>query len=159
MRRDPFAPAAREKASPTALDSADPVRNFSLTTDERVRALTIGVPAWAARKRTIEDEEERLVIQLLEVHDKLTAKGQSRKTVELAIETAANALDLVKLNTLVKAHNRYYPVEANLPMDRRTGRYLVYGSPWEPEEPYTPARLLSMVRAALETRDDDRRAG
>jgi hypothetical protein len=29
-----------------------PTRNFTLTVEERIRALTIGPPAWAVRKRT-----------------------------------------------------------------------------------------------------------
>src|SRR5205085_2437099 len=86
-----------------------------------------GVPAWAARKRTIEDEEERIVNRLLELNDKLAAKKQATAAIELALQTAAHALDLSKLNELVQKHNRYYPVEANLPMDRKTGRYLALG--------------------------------
>ena len=159
MSRNPNASHRRSKNSPTALDSADPLRNFSLTVDERIRALTIGVPAWAARKRKIEDEEERLVGELLELNDKLAEKRQAPEKIEPALRDAAHALEFAKLNELVRAHNRYYPVEANLPMDRRTGRYLVYGMPWEPEEPYTPTRILAIVRAELARRDGDDTTG
>lgn len=138
---------------PTALNSADPVRNFTLTVDERVRALTIGVPAWSARKRKIEDDEVRIVGELIELYDDLVAKGRTPQQIELGLVSAATALDLDKLNTLVVKHNKYYPIEANLPMDRESGGYLVYGKRWEPEQPYTPARFLSLVRAALAKRD------
>lgn len=145
-------PVPRDPNSPTALNSADPIRNFSLGVDERIRALTIGVPAWAARKRKIEDDEARYVGELLELHDELTAKKRHGKEIEAALHAAANALDLSKLNELVKAHNRYYPIEANLPMDRATGGYLVYGRVWTPEATYTAARLVAMVRTTIERR-------
>lgn len=134
---------------PTAFDSADPIRNFTLSVDERIRALTIGVPAWAARKRWIEDEEQRLVKGLVDQHDALVARGRSRDEAFLAVRTAASALDLSKLNKRVDEHNRYYPVEANLAMNRE-GRYLAYGHVWEPEEPFTAGRIFSAVLARLD---------
>jgi hypothetical protein len=149
---DPNAPAPRDDRSPTALNSADPIRNFTLTTDERIRALTVGVPAWAARKRKIEDDEARIVAELLELHDKLVARRCADAELEVALLAAATAVDLKKLNELVRTHNRYYPVEANLPMDRKTGSYLVYGRAWMPEEPYSPKRLVSLMRTALARR-------
>jgi hypothetical protein len=142
----------RDRAAPTALNSADPIRNFSLSVDERIRALTIGVPAWAARKRNIEDDVDRHVAKLVELHDKLVAKGTDAQAVERALVAAANAIDLTRLNTLVTKHNRYYPIEANLPMDRRGGGYLAYGRPWKPEEPFTALRLLVAAQAELERR-------
>lgn len=141
-----------EHERPTALNSADPIRNFSLSIDERIRALTIGVPAWAARKRKIEDTEERHIADLVELHDDLLAKGRAIDEIERALLAAANALDLTKLNELVRTHNRYYPVEANLPMDRKTGSYLVYGHVWLPEAPYTAARFVALARAVVERR-------
>lgn len=150
----------RNRAAPTALNSADPIRNFSLSVDQRIRALAVGVPAWAARKRSIEDDEDRLVDKLLELHDKLRAKGEPPQAIDAAIVGAAEAFDLSRLNALIAKHNRYYPIEANLPMDRRSGGYLVYGRPWRPEEPYTAARLVSLVRDELDRRaqpdDEDR---
>ena len=58
---------------PTAFRSADPPRNFTLSVDERVRALTIGPPAYAVRKRKIEDNEEQWVSTLVALHDERTA--------------------------------------------------------------------------------------
>lgn len=139
---------ARKKGS-SALQSADPVRNFSLGVDERIRALTIGVPSWAARKRRIEDDELRYVNELVELHVRLRKRGDAPSEVELALQAAAVAFDLTKLNERVRTHNRYYPVEANLPMDFKTGAYLVYGRPWVPEEPYTPERLVALARRQL----------
>ena len=66
------------------------------------------------------------------------------------VEAKALGYDLRRLNELVTNHNRYYPIEANLPMDRATGAYLVYGKPWLPEEPYTAPRLLARAREELD---------
>jgi hypothetical protein len=138
---------------PTALNSADPNRNFTLSVDDRIRALTIGVPAYAARKRAIEDDEAHFVSELVTVHDTLAERGKSVSEIELALASAATRFDLARLNARVEAHNRYYPIEANLPLDRR-GRYLVYGRVWEREQPYTPARLVALARASIDRRDD-----
>jgi hypothetical protein len=44
---------------------------------------------------------------------------------------AAEAWDFAELNRLIDEHNRWYPVEAQLPMDPRTGDYrLVGGQPY-----------------------------
>ena len=112
---------------PSALNSADPIRNITLSTEERIRAITVGVPAWAARTRKIEDDEARYTKELVALHDKLVRQGRKPRDIGLAILSAATALDLEKLNKLVTSHNKYYPIEANLPMDRKTGGYLVYG--------------------------------
>lgn len=137
---------------PSALNSADPIRNFTLTTEERIRALTIGVPAWAARKRKIEDDEARYTRALVELHDQLVKKGRSATQIEVALVSAATAFDLEKLNRLVTQHNKYYPIEANLPMDRRTGDYLAYGRPWFPEAHYTVQRFVGLAQAAIAKR-------
>jgi len=144
-------PAQRNEQSPSALNSADPSRNFTLTVDERIRALTIGVPAWAARKRKIEDDEQRFVAELVELHDALVARKKTVGDIDRALLAAAAALNLAKLNELVSSHNRYYPIEANLPMDRR-GNYLAYGRVWRPEAPYSAARLVALARAHVEER-------
>lgn len=143
--------ATKRKPAPTALDSADPRRNFTLTVDERIRAITIGAPAWSIRKRKIEDEAERLVNELVDLHDVLVEKGRAIGEVLLALERAAGDFDLPKLNASIDMHNRYYPIEANLAMNQ--DGYLVHGRPWRPEERYTPARLVSLARERLAERE------
>lgn len=150
----PGRPAPRK----SAFDSADPPRNFTLRVDERIRALTIGAPAYATRKKHIEDLEERFVELLVALHDSLVAKQAERgrrdeRAVDRAVAARAALIDLKRINGLILTHNRYYPMEANLPMDMRTGEYLVYGRPWRPEEPWTAARLVERTRAALAARD------
>jgi hypothetical protein len=144
----------------SAFTSADPPRNFTLRLDERIRALTIGVPAYAARKKKIEDLEARLVATLVTLHDALAARqaklGQQRDDLALASAVAdkAETLDLKQLNALIETHNRYYPMEANLPIDLPTGEYLVSGRRWLPESPWSAERLVARVRAVLDARAD-----
>lgn len=141
----------------SAFNSADPPRNFTLRVDERIRALVIGPPAYALRKKQIEDLEQRFVETLVALHDALVAKQQEHgapddDAVARALADKAASVDLRKINGLIASHNRYYPVEANLAMDTRTGEYLVYGRRWMPEEPWTSARLLERARAVIDAR-------
>lgn len=150
---------AKDKAVSPELLTAKLPRNFSLGTAESIRALTIGVPSYAARKRRIEDMLEDLVERL---HDALTKAGERGAAGSSPTErpwppegalALAAALDLSKVNALVDAHNRYYPIEANLPVDPRTGAYLVKrGTPFEPEPTVTPERLVALLDALLDAR-------
>jgi hypothetical protein len=90
--------------------SGAPPRNFTLTTEERIRALVAGPPAWSLRKRRIEDLEAELAL-------------------ETRAPTAHFERKLAQLNVLIEKHNRYYPIEANLPFDLH-GRLLEGGKPW-----------------------------
>ena len=134
----------KQPETATAFNSVDPPRNFTLGVDERIRALTIGAPAYAIRKRKIEDTEEQWVATLVELREKLEAKGATEADIERALREKAATFDYAKLNALVALHNRWYPVEANLPMDSR-GRYLVYGRVWHPETDFTPERILARL--------------
>lgn len=111
-----------------------------------MRALAVGVPAYAARKKRIEDAEEEFLRTLVARDHELAAKGASREAREASLLTEAKRFDLAAVNRLVESHNRYYPIEANLPIDPKTGIYLLREVPWQPDEPLTAERL---VRAAL----------
>ena len=142
-----------DDASPkTALSSADPPRNFTLSVNDRVRALTIGAPAYATRKKRIEDLEVTHVGSLIKLHDQLAAKGRSAGDIQRALHDKAHGLDLRPMNALVEVHNRYYPIEANLSTNLRTGEYHVYGQRWMPEEPFTARRVLESALAILARR-------
>jgi len=61
--------------------------------------------------------------------------GLSRKLAEFggdSVVLAEVVADLARLNDLIDKHNRYYPIEANLPVDPRTGALLERGVPWRP---------------------------
>ncbi len=143
----------RDPNRPTALNSIDPPRNFTISTEDRVRALTIGPPAYAVRKRKIEDREVEMLDALVELHDALAAKGLTAHAIKAAVEAKASTFDLAKLNKLVETHNRYYPIEANLRIDPRTGGYLIYaGQAWSPEPLWTVERLLALYAKSIAER-------
>jgi hypothetical protein len=150
---DDFEARYARKSAPTAFNSADPPRNFTLSVNDRIRALTIGAPAYATRKKSIEDREERQVSVLVALHDTLVAKREhSESELRRALLDRAAAFDLARLNALIDNHNRYYPIEANLPIDFRTGGYLVYGRPWHPTQPWTAERLVAQALAVVAAR-------
>jgi len=108
-------------------ETAAPERNFTLATEERVRAVVAGLPAFVRRLRIIEDLEAAIV--------RLLAAGQHERQ-------ARSLLD--RLNDLVSRHNRYYPIEANLAIDPRTGELVDRdGRHWKP----MPARSLEDLRS------------
>jgi hypothetical protein len=105
-----------EKPPDSALQSAIAPRNFTVGLYERVRGLA-GPPAYSSRKRRIEDIEDELVlaVKLLE----LPADGSGLVWEDLLTTLMKRRFTL--LNELIAAHNRFYPIEANLPMDYRAG--------------------------------------
>ncbi len=138
----------REKTVSPELSSSSIPRNFTISTGDALRAIGIGVPAYAARKRKIEDALEDFVDFLAEYEAKLTRAGSLGEARREALTRAARKLDLAPIHRLVEAHNRYYPIEANLPVEPRTGRYIVKrGTPFEPEPEVTVARLLAELDA------------
>src|SRR5215470_16119587 len=99
-----------------------PARNFTITLAERVRALS-GPPAYVVRKRLIEDLEGALVARIAEL------LAGDPAAMEAAFAKRGFVAKVARLNALIDAHNRYYPCEANLPMDPRSGAMLERGTP------------------------------
>jgi hypothetical protein len=125
---------AQPAAAPRPLDTASPPRNFTLSVEDRLRAYAQGPPGYMLRRRRIEDLEERLL--------------QKLSAAEVPVEVASSAevaADLALLNDLIDRHNRYYPIEAQLPIDVRTRRLVERGAPWRPLLPVTAADLLARV--------------
>jgi hypothetical protein len=124
--------AMANRAPTHLLDTAAPPRNFALSIGDRVRADTQGVPGHIRRRRRMEDLESRLIETI--------AAAEVPAQAAAAPEVSA---DLALLNDLIARHNRYYPIEANLPIDVRTRRLIDSGAPWRPLPPVTPADLLA----------------
>ena len=105
--------------------------NFRLSLAERLRGLE-GLPSHLARLRRIEETIERLVQRLRQYASQARdAWPYDDVTATEVFFTSAERVDLSPLNGLIDSHNRYYPIEANLPIDVRTGRYLDgEGRPW-----------------------------
>jgi len=118
----------------TAADTVAPPRNFTLSIEDRLRAYAQGAPGYIRRRKRIEDLQDRL-------RARLAAAADARAL----IVTEDFVADLALLNDLIGRHNSYYPIEANLPVDVRTGRLLERGTPWRPLPSVTPQDLLARV--------------
>jgi hypothetical protein len=133
--------------------SIDPPRNFKISTEERIRALAAGAPAWALRKRRIEDAIAKYERTLRDVQDALVVAGATAERIEAKLLEKAKRFDIAKTNALIETHNRYYPIEANLPIDPRTGDYLQLGRLWKRELLVTAEALVAIVRASAPEED------
>jgi hypothetical protein len=119
-------------------ETLSPARNFTIRLEDRLRAAG-GPPAYMRRKRAIEDIEESLV-----------AATQRLARVASGAELLAickKRLNLSEINRLIAIHNRYYPVEAQLPLHPRTGAMLERGQPWKPLAVITIEALVERVVA------------
>ena len=116
------------------VDTSAPPRNFTLSLEQRLQAYAQGVPSHLRRRRRIEELEERLIGKL--------AAAEAPETAASAEFTA----ELAQLNDLIDRHNRYYPIEARLPIDVRSKRLFERGAPWRPLPSVTAADLLGRFR-------------
>jgi hypothetical protein len=129
-------------SKPQLIDTVAPPRNFTLSIEERLRAYAQGAPNYIRRRRRIEDLEAQLVQRLA-----------SARTPDEVVSSAEVVADLALLNDLIAKHNRYYPIEANLPIDVQTPRLVERcGAPWRPLAAVTIADLLARARAAASGR-------
>jgi hypothetical protein len=118
-------------------------RNFTLTSGDRIRALVAGPPYYMRRRRSIEDLEARILVELAELESLPATEG------ELAATRVKKRI--VALEQLVVDHNRYYPIEANLPMDPKTSEVIERGgAPWRP----LPRPTFESLRARVRTKCD-----
>jgi hypothetical protein len=97
-----------------------------------LRAYAQGVPSHIRRRRRIEDLEARLVARLAAAATPAEAAAAADVEAELAL-----------LNDLIDRHNRYYPIEAQLPIDVRTRTLVERGAPWRPLPHVASADLLA----------------
>ncbi|HEY1696205.1 MAG TPA: hypothetical protein VGG39_28760 [Polyangiaceae bacterium] len=132
-----------------AIDTASPQRNFTLATEERVRAIAAGAPAFTKRLRAIEDLEEGIVRVIVE-RCREAAPGTSRERLTAHARASAPLRALERLNDLVGRHNRYYPIEANLPMRPPTGELMDRtGERWRPMPLRSLEELVARALARL----------
>jgi hypothetical protein len=121
--------------------TAAPIRNFTLTTEERIGALLTGPPPYAVRLRSIESLEDELVAALAACE----AAGASSIPIGVARK-------IEQANNLIREHNRWYPVERNLPMDATTGALLDMGEPWKERAILTIDGLRARARRRFDAR-------
>ena len=79
--------------------------------------------AYMRRLRAIEDEEARHLRELEEAWRALADEAPDDAAFALAWREVAAAWDFRRINDLIAKHNAYYPIEARVPMNPRTGNY------------------------------------
>jgi hypothetical protein len=123
---------------------------FTVSTDEIARAIVSGPPRYATRRRRIEAEIDRLLADARATWRALAEEHAGRPArFARAWETWIAELDLATLNKLIDANNRYYPIEARLPVDIRTGRYITFDGLDYRYAPVDAAWLLARFPADL----------
>ncbi len=121
-----------------------PQVNFDVPLEQKIRA-RMGTPPYAVRAKYIEDKIDDLTAELKaqwEEFGKSYEYNPDRfKTVWTAI---IETLELDKLNVLIKEHNTYYPIEANLKHDPDTGQIMMGSMVWKPKKKLVPDYFLNM---------------
>jgi hypothetical protein len=118
-------------------------RNFTLTSDDRIRAIVSGPPFYMRRRRQIEDLEQSILDEL--------ASFERAPPDETELVLARVSKRVAALDRLVCDHNRCYPIEANLPMDPKTSVLLDWGgAPWKPLPRPTLESMRERARNAFE---------
>jgi hypothetical protein len=118
------------------------LRNFRPAADAQIAALG-GPLAWMRRLRAIEVEVELHEQQLAEAYEQRESPEQWRSLAE--------GWDFSEVNELIERHNRHYPAESRLPMNPRTGDFvLVNGRPYT-REPLDAEWILTRFPAEGQT--------
>ena len=107
------------------------LRNFRPDAGAQLTALG-GPLAWMRRLRAIEAELAVHEEQLAEAYAALRAEcGRDAERFAREWHAVAERWDFDDVNELIERHNRHYPAESRLPMNPRTGDFvLVNGRPY-----------------------------
>lgn len=100
-----------------------------ISLQDRVKALAVGgAPAWSRRLKRIHDLTNAVTVRLAEEwRATASAARGDRARFAAAWTRHAEAYDFAEVNELIARHNRYFPAEANLPMDVKTLDYVAFG--------------------------------
>jgi hypothetical protein len=97
-----------------------------ISTEQRMFALAVGgAPAWSRRLRRIDDLTDT-ALQELEADWRRLGRSPRQAPVEFSRlwRQRAARQDFRQVNELIRRHNEYYPIEANLPMSVHTGDFI-----------------------------------
>lgn len=107
------------------------LRNFRPAVDRYVASLGGPLP-YMVRLRQIHEETVAHADRLEQAWLELAAECREDATLfARRWRRVAATWNFAAVNDLIERHNRYYPAEADLPMDPRTGDYVLVGG-----EPY-----------------------
>jgi hypothetical protein len=109
-------------------------RNFTADAGSYLASLGGPLP-YMTRLREIGARLERLERELAERHAELGSDPDAWRAF-------AERVDFTEVNALIEAHNRWYPAEARLPMDPRTGDYALVNGERYSRRPLDAAWVL-----------------
>ena len=111
------------------------IRHFRPEADVYVASLGGPLP-YMQRLREIDEEIERYTTQLAEAYETRTSAAAWRRLAE--------AWDFEDVNELIEKHNRWYPIEARLPMDPRSRDFVKVGGRDYRREPLDASWVLEL---------------
>jgi hypothetical protein len=117
------------------------MRNFSPSIEGYARSV-VGPPAYAQRLRQIEDEIEEHLERLRATRDELRRQVRDPRERGRRWRELAAGWNFHGVNDLIENHNRWYPVEARLAMNPRTGDFVLVGGKPYRREPLDAAWAL-----------------
>ena len=124
------------------------LRNAKPAVESYVVSLGGPMP-YMQRLREIEDETLEHELRLERAWRALAAESDDERRFAERWRRAASRWSFYAVNALIEKHNRYYPIEARLPMDPRTGDFaLVFGRPYH-LQPLDEAWVLERFPADL----------
>ncbi len=124
--------------------------SFKIGVEEALKALD-GPPAWSARLRRIEEWVEYTVAEARQAWARMALDyyGENGGFRE-AWERYAENVDFKKINALIDRHNKYFPIEANLPCNIKTGKLMWGGKPFKKMNYFTSQWLLEIFPPNLD---------
>jgi hypothetical protein len=126
------------------------LRNFRPDASAAIAALG-GPTSWMRRLRAIELEIEMHERQLGEARTALLADAADTQTFERQWRELAQRWDFGEINELIEGHNRNFPAESRLPMNPRTGDFvLINGRPYT-REPLGAEWILDRFPPTMQT--------
>jgi hypothetical protein len=102
------------------------LRNFSPSVEGYALSVA-GPPVYAQRLRQIEDEIAAHEERLLEARKAVRRDERDPAERERRWRALARGWNFHAVNELIEKHNRWYPIEARLPMNPRTGDFVLVG--------------------------------
>jgi hypothetical protein len=156
LQESPRHRAEREAVERAAADS--PLRGRPLPERVRLERATLerylraagGPLLYMRRLRQIEEGTRRHEQALAERRAELAAETPPAEVAD-AWRTEAETWDFTDVNHLIEQHNRWYPVEAQLPMDPRTGDYALVGGRPYIRRPLDAAWILERFPTPVQT--------
>ena len=116
------------------------LRNFERAVDAYVTSLGGPLP-YMQRLRDIEAETVRHEARLREAWEELAAECSGDEFAR-RWTLIAERWDFTVVNELIEAHNRWYPIESRLPMDPKTGDFVLVGGRPYRRDPLDAAWVL-----------------